>query len=36
MQWYITTPEKQREMAKAKLDIQAIKNEDYTTIKGTW
>ena len=36
VQWYITTPEKQKEMAKVKLDIQAIKNGDYTTIKGTW
>lgn len=36
VQWYITTPEKQKEMAKAKLDIQAIKNGDYTTLKGTW
>lgn len=36
VQWYITTPEKQKEVAKAKLDIQAIKNGDFTTIKGTW
>ena len=36
VQWYITTPEKQKEMAKAKLDLQAIKNGDYTTLKGTW
>ena len=36
VQWYITTPEKQKEVAKAKLDIQAIKNGDYTTLKGTW
>ena len=36
VQWYITSPEKQKEMAKAKLDLQAIKNGDYTTIKGTW
>ena len=35
VQWYITTPEKQKEMAKAKLDLQAIKNGDYTTLKGT-
>ena len=36
VQWYITTPEKQKEMAKAKLNLQAIKNGDYTTLKGTW
>ena len=36
VQWYITSPEKQKEMAKAKLDLQAIKNGDYTSIKGTW
>lgn len=36
VQWYITSPEKQKEMAKAKLDLQAIKNGDYTTLKGTW
>ena len=36
VQWYITTPEKQKEMAKAKLDLQAITNGDYTTLKGTW
>ena len=36
VQWYITTPEKQQEMAKAKLDLQAIKNGDYTSLKGTW
>ena len=36
VQWYITTPEKQKEMAKAKLDLQAIKNGDYTSLKGTW
>ena len=36
VQWYITSPEKQKEMAKAKLDLQAIKNADYTSIKGTW
>ena len=36
VQWYITSPEKQTEMAKSKLDLQAIKNGDYTTLKGTW
>ncbi len=36
VQWYITSPEKKKEMAKAKLDLQAIKNGDYTSIKGTW
>ena len=36
VQWYITSPEKQKEIAKAKLDLQAIKNGDYTSIKGTW
>ena len=36
VQWYITSPEKQKEMAKAKLNLQAIKNGDYTTLKGTW
>ena len=36
VQWYITSPEKQKEMAKVKLDLQAIKNGDYTSIKGTW
>ena len=36
VQWYITTPEKQKEMAKAKLDLQAIQNGDYSSLKGTW
>ena len=36
VQWYITSPEKQKEMAKAKLNLQAIQNGDYTTLKGTW
>ena len=36
VQWYITSPEKQKEMAKAKLNLQAIQNGDYTSIKGTW
>ena len=36
VQWYITSPEKQKEMAKAKLDIQAIQKGDYTTLTGTW
>ena len=36
VQWYITTPEKQKEMAKAKLNLQAIKNGDYSSLKGTW
>ena len=35
VQWYITSPEKQKEMAKAKLDIQAIQKGDYTTLTGT-
>ena len=35
-QWYITSPEKQKEVAKKKLDIKAIQNGDYTSIKGTW
>lgn len=36
VQWYITTPEKQKEVAKKKLDIKAIQNGDYSTLKGTW
>lgn len=35
-QWYITSPEKQKEVAKKKLDIQAIQNGDYSSLKGTW
>ena len=35
-QWYITSPEKQKEIAKKKLDIQAIQNGDYSSLKGTW
>ena len=35
-QWYITSPEKQKEVAKKKIDIQAIQNGDYSTLKGTW
>ena len=35
-QWYITSPEKQKEVAKKKLDIKAIQNGDYSTLKGTW
>ena len=34
-QWYITSPEKQKEVAKKKLDIQAIQNGDYSSLKGT-
>ena len=36
VQWYITSPEKQKEMAKAKLNLQAIQNGDYSSLKGTW
>ena len=35
VQWYITSPEKQKEMAKAKLNLQAIQNGDYSSLKGT-
>ncbi|WP_455224109.1 DUF6287 domain-containing protein [Granulicatella sp.] len=35
-QWYITSPEKQKEVAKKKIDIQAIQNGDYSSLKGTW
>ena len=35
-QWYITSPEKQKEVAKKKLDIKAIQNGDYSSLKGTW
>ena len=35
-QWYITSPEKQKEVSKKKLDIKAIQNGDYSTLKGTW
>ena len=35
-QWYITSPEKQKEVAKKKLDIRAIQNGDYSSLKGTW
>lgn len=35
-QWYITSPEKQKEVAMKKLDIQAIQNGDYSSLKGTW
>ena len=35
-QWYITSPEKQKEVVKKKLDIQAIQNGDYSSLKGTW
>ena len=35
-QWYITSPEKQKEVAKKKVDIQAIQNGDYSSLKGTW
>ena len=35
-QWYITSPEKQKEVAQKKLDIQAIQNGDYSSLKGTW
>ena len=35
-QWYIISPEKQKEVAKKKLDIQAIQNGDYSSLKGTW
>lgn len=35
-QWYITAPEKQKEVAQKKLDIQAIQNGDYSSLKGTW
>ena len=34
-QWYITSPEKQKEVAKKKLDIKAIQNGDYSSLKGT-
>ena len=34
-QWYITSPEKQKEVAKKKIDIQAIQNGDYSSLKGT-
>ena len=34
-QWYITSPEKQKEVAQKKLDIQAIQNGDYSSLKGT-
>lgn len=36
IQWYITSPEKQKEVAKKKLDIKAIQNGDYSSLKGTW
>lgn len=36
VQWYITSPEKQKEVAKAKIDIKAIQNGDFSTLKGTW
>ena len=35
-QWYITSPEKQKEVAKKKLDIKAIQNGDYSSLKGIW
>ena len=35
-QWYITSPEKQKEVTQKKLDIQAIQNGDYSSLKGTW
>lgn len=35
-QWYITSPEKQKEVAKKKIDIKAIQNGDYSSLKGTW
>lgn len=36
VQWYITSPEKQKEIAKAKIDIKSIQNGDFSTLKGTW
>ena len=35
-QWYIISPEKQKEVSQKKLDIQAIQNGDYSSLKGTW